>query len=455
MPRNQKDNLTVPGPPGLPLVGNLFQMRRAADIRLFINLFQEFGDVVHLQIGPRHLYLINHPDDVQYVLQSNNRNYVKGSTYAKLKPVLGEGLFTSEGDFWRRQRRLAQPAFHRQKIAGFAGAMVAETDKMLEAWEERKPDEAFDVSVEMMRLTLSIVAKTLFSTALSEQDLDEVHESLSFILKETQKRIRRPYSLAEKLPTATNRAYDEHRQILDHIIYRIISQRRQSGEDLPDLLGMFMAAQDEETGQSMDDKQLRDEVMTIFLAGHETTAVGLSWAWMLLSEHPTVRQQLETEVDTVLGRRPPGAADYELLPYTLAVIEEAMRLYPPVPAIARQALADDELGGYPIPAGGDVIISPYTLHRRPDCWDNPEGFDPARFTSDRRSGRHRFAYIPFSGGPRFCIGNNFALLEAVLVLAQVTQRYRLNLVPGQYIQPQLTLTLRPKGGIRFTLQERE
>lgn len=445
---------TIPGPKPLPLIGNLPYLRPDTH-RALVRARAEYGDLVHFQINGRHLYLAAHPDDVRYILVDNNRNYHKGRGIQKAKPLLGEGLLTSEDDFWRRQRRLAQPAFHRQQIANLADTMTASTATLIERWRElARSGEAVNVAEEMMGLTLDIVTRALFSTALTADEIHEVGASVAPLLRMAIGRTQAVFDFVEKLPLPQNRRFERLRARLDRIVYRIIETRRQSGADHEDLLGMLMTARDEETGESMTDIHLRDEVMTLFLAGHETTALLLSWTWALLSWHPDVRRRAQAEVDQVLGGRMPTADDVARLPYLGMILSETMRLYPPAWAIPRRPLADDEIRGYRILAGSAVLVSPYVSHRHPDFWDNPEGFDPERFTPVAVKDRHRFAYFPFGGGPRICIGNNFALMEATLVAVMLLQRYEIDLLPGHVVDAEVSFTLRPKQGVPVTIKER-
>ncbi len=446
-------NVVIPGPQGSTILKNILLNRNDDGVRRMVQLQQTYGDLVHIQIATKHVYILFHPDDVQHVLQMNNHNYIKGELLDKLRVAAGNGLFTSEGDFWRRQRRMMQPFFHRTKIAAFGEIMVAEIQKMLAKWEQYLADQAtFELNEEMMRVTLSVVAKALFTTALSDEQLDTVHETLGPILYEIANRSRRPFDLLEKLPTPTNRAFTRNLARLNEIIYAIIEQRRAQEGTYQDLLQMLIDAQDEETGERMSDEQLRDEVITMFVAGHETTATALAWAFKLLSEHPAVRRSLYEEVDQVLQGRTPTAADFADLPFTLATFEETLRLYPPLVNIVRTLLEADTLSGYTLLAGSNVVINTYTLHRHPDFWENPEGFDPTRFLPEQSKDRNRFAYIPFSSGPRFCIGESFAKMEAVFVLAMVAQRFEVNLVAGQNIDMRNLGTLRPTPGVNVVLK---
>lgn len=447
--------LVAPGPPGTPVFGNALRLRGDRP-NVFLAMRNQYGDVVRFKAGSRVIHLVSHPDLAKYVFQDNNRNYLKGRGLEKIKPLLGEGLLTSEGEFWRRQRRLMQPAFHRQKINAFLPVMVESTQGMFERWRtlQGSGTTSLDVAGEMMRLTLEVVSRTLFSTGLSSQEMDAVAEAMPFVLREANRRITSILDVREKLPLPANRRFQHGIEALDAIVYRIIESRRHSGEEKLDLLGMLMAAQDEDSGEQMSDHQLRDEVMTIFLAGHETTANNLAWTLYLLSLHPQVREALQQEVDQVLGDAAPALEYVPRLVYTRQVIDEALRLYPPAWAVARQAIEGDQIGGYLIPAGSDVLISPYVIHRHPDFWVNPEGFDPGRFEPQAVQARPHYAYIPFGGGPRQCIGNNFALLEGTLILAMLTRQFELDLIPGYPVEPEPTITLRPSHGIHMTLRSR-
>lgn len=444
----------APGPEGHPIVGSIPEFRKEP-LTYLVQVRREYGDVVRLKAGPRIVHLVAHPDDILYVLGKNNRNYHKGSQYEKLELLLGKGLLTSEGDLWRRQRQMMNPYFHSKHLATFASMMVDTTLERLEQWErEYAAGESFDVSTEMMRLTLTIVGKALFSRDVSDE-ASEVGRALPIVLKYASDRMSAFIEIPRSIPTPENRRFQEARKTLDQIVYEMIEERRQSGEDKGDLLSMLLFARDEETGEGMTDTQIRDEVMTLFLAGHETTANALSWTFYLLSKYPYVERRLRGELAEVLGGHTPALEDLADLNYTRMVIEESMRLYPPVPSIGRTPIEDDEIGGYHIPTGTDVLISQYVTHRHPDFWDNPEGFDPERHTEERAESRPPFAFFPFAGGPRKCIGDNFAMMEARLVLATVAQRYQLALLPGHPVKPEPTITLRPKHGLQMTLHPRE
>lgn len=423
--------------------------RQGGPLRPLIQAQQQYGDIVKLRFGRMDAHLLSRPAYAQHVLQDNNRNYVKGQRLVQSQNLLGNGLLTSEGDFWRKQRRLMQPAFHRQHIHAFGQTMTTATALMLDDWAKRS--HPFDVAQEMMQLTLDIVTQTLFSAQLSPADSEQVAALMPHLLRSTRKQILQPLGRFQSL---FNRKHSHNIAKLDHIIYRIIAERRTNPTNTSDLLGLLLAAQDEESGLRMSDKQLRDEALTIFLAGHETTANLLAWTWMLLSQHPAVREQLYQEVDTVLNGRIPTSADLPQLTYTRMVIDETLRLYPPAWLLVRTAVNDDTIDDYHIPAGTGVLVSPYLIHHHPCFWPNPEGFDPQRFAPDDTTTRPRYAYIPFGGGPRLCIGNNFALMEATLIIAMVAQRYELNLVSGQRLEPETAITLRPRYGVQVTLRPR-
>lgn len=445
-----------PEVPGAPVLGNLPELRADA-LRFFLRARREHGDVVRFAMGPRRPVLVAHPDVIQHVLVDNNTNYRKDAAYDKLKPVLGEGLLTSEGEAWLRQRRLIQPLFHRRRIDGFADTMVACARAMVEGrWQGAAArGETLDVAAEMMRLTLEVVGWTLFSTDVSA-DAERVGRALTVALRHGNARIRSLVDLPESLPTPGNLQFRESQRLLDEVVFGLIRERRAQGlEHAPqDLLTMLLSARDADTGAVMSDRQVRDEAMTLFLAGHETTANLLAWAFHLLARNPGERRRLEAEVDEVLGGRPAGAADAQALPRVRRVLDETLRLFPPAWVVGRRSLAPDELGGYAIEADTDVVISPYVTHRHPDLWQDPEGFDPDRFLPERSAGRPRYAYLPFGAGPRLCIGNAFALMEAQLVLATVLQRVRLEGVPGHPAEPRTMVTLRPRDGLPMRVQQR-
>jgi cytochrome P450 len=432
----------APGPRGHPVLGSLPAVRRDP-LKVFLESFRDYGDVVRFRFGPLIGHLVSSPAGANHILAENNKNYGKQTRgYESLRYVLGNGLLTSEGDFWKRQRRIAQPAFHRQRIGGFAKAMVRAASDAAARFESQR-GQVIDVADEMMRLTLRIVGETLLGHDPSGNAL-EVSSALSFLLAMVNQRTSRVIFFARPiLPTPENFRIRRSLATLDGIVHRIIAERRERPGD--DLLSMLMEATDESTGEKMDDRQLRDEAMTILLAGHETTANALTWTWLLLSRYPAALRELRQELSDVLGGRPPIVEDLPRLRFTKMVIEESMRLYPPAWIIARSVVETDEIGGYQIPAGSIVFVSPYVVHRHPKFWQDPEGFDPRRFENEKPRG----AYFPFGGGPRMCIGNGFATMEAELVLATIAQRVRFELQPGHPVVLDPSITLRPRHGMKM------
>jgi cytochrome P450 len=440
-----------PGPKGA-LPGLPFLSFARDPLGFLTGVAREHGDVVYFGGVSDDFYLLNHPDHIKDVLVTHNASFMKGRGLQRAKRLLGEGLLTSEPPLHRRQRRLAQPAFHKQRINAYASLMVDYTLRLeRERWEAGR---TLDVAREMMHLALTIVGKTLFG-AETEAEAEEVREALSDSIASFT-RIMMPFAeLLGRLPFPSNRRFEQSRARLDRVIYRIIEERRAGGEDRGDLLSMLLRAQDEEDGGRMTDEQLRDEAMTIFLAGHETTANALAWTWYLLSQHPEAEARLHGELEEVLGGRPPAAEDLPRLRYVEMVFAESMRLYPPAWILGRRALEDYEVGGYLIPRGALVILSPYVMHRDPRFFPEPERFDPGRWTPEAKAARPQFSYFPFGGGPRRCIGEGFAWMEGVLVIATLAQRWRLRLAPGQRVAPQTGVTLRPRRGILMTPERRE
>jgi cytochrome P450 len=425
---------------------------RSDPLAVFAEAARAFGDVAYLKIGPRNGYLVTHPDDIRHVLQDNARNYHKSPLYDKLRGPLGNGLLTSEDAYWLRQRRMAQPAFHRQRIEELASVMVETARETADRWEAvAARGEPVDVAEEMMRLTQTIVLRTLLGSELGPLagELDRAWALVNEHIGESFWSL----GLTDRWPTPKNRRYRRALSVLDRAVFHLIDERRGNGRQTNDLLSMLMFARDEDTGQGMTDGQLRDEVMTILLAGHETTSLALAWTWYLLSEHPEVEQRLENELDSVLAGRLPAFSDLGNLPYTRMVIEEALRLYPPAWGFSRQAMGPDKIRGYDLPRGWLVFIIPFVMHRLRAYWDEPDKFDPERFTPERSAARPKLAYLPFGAGPRQCIGNQFAMVEAHLVLSTLASRYRLTLVPGHKVEAWPLITLRPRYGIKMTVKK--
>ncbi len=437
-------------PPGpyTGLKGWSFRALSQSPLEMFTELARH-GDIVGIRVVNFRNIFINHPDLIEEVLVGHPRRYFKGRVLRANRHVFGEGLLTSEGDFWLRQRRLVQPAFHRARVAAYAQTMVEYAQRRMESW---RSGEQRDVHQEMMQLTLQIVAKTLFNADVT-RDAQDVGKSLELLL-ELGADFRRTLFVPHWVPTPTNLRIKREIAFIEGILYRIINERRASGRDAGDLLSMLLHVQDED-GSRMTDKQLRDETITLFLAGHETTAASLSWTWWLLAQNPAAEAKLHAELDDILGGRAPSMDDLARLPYTANVITESMRLYPPAWGLARVAVEDHELGGYPVRKGMGVAMAQWVVHRDRRWYGAPEEFRPERWEGDFAKRIPRFAYFPFGGGPRQCIGNSFAVMEATLILAAVAQKYRLRLVPDHPVVPLASITLRPRYGVRVMLESRQ
>jgi len=432
---------------GFPIVGVLPQFRKNPPVFLQ-TMAREHGDIVHYRLGPQDVYLVSNPDWIKDILVTNQTNFTKSRFLERAKVLLGEGLLTSEGEFHRRQRRLVQPAFHRDRLIGYASAMVETTAQTRESWTG---GAQLDMAREMMRLTLGVVAKTLFSADVAS-DADEIGNALTQVMVLFDM-VLMPFSeWIEKLPLPSIRRFEKARDFLDKTIYGIIAERRASKEDKGDLLSMLLLAQDEDNS-TMSDKQIRDEALTLFLAGHETTANALMWAWYLLSQNPSVAEKFYDEVDRVLEGRLPTFDDLPRLKFTEGVFAESMRLYPPAWVIGRRAKADYPIAQYTIPKKSILMMSPWVVHRDPRWFPEPEQFNPARwaFQGDNRP---KFSYIPFGGGMRVCIGERFAWMEGVLLLATVAQAWRFKLVPGHPVATAALITLRAKHGMKMVAERR-
>jgi cytochrome P450 len=427
---------------------------RRDPLAFLLECARQYGDVVRIRHLPWSSYLFVHPRDVKHILQGNHRNYTKGIVFQKLKRIAGEGLVFSDGDLWRRQRRLIQPAFHRQRIAAFADMMVEATAAMLERWRTRRSDTGLlDVAAEMSRLTLEIVARALFGAELGG-DRDKFIGAVTRAMSYANHLANHFFNPPTLIPTPANLKGRRAIRDIDSVVWKMITNRRAAADGQSDLLSMLLHAHDAETDSAMDDRQLRDESVTFLVAGHETTAVALSWTWHLLGNHPDVEARLHEELGRVLNGRPPVLSDLDRLPYTRMVLEEAMRLYPPAWATSRQAVGDDEVGGRRVRAETMIILSPYVTHRHPELWPDPERFDPGRFSAEDNATRPDYAYFPFGGGPRGCVGREFAMMEGRLILASVAQQFRFRPQPGRRVEPDPVLTLRPRGGLPMLLDQR-
>ncbi len=435
---------------GYPVLGNLldFRYRRLALLR---RVAQECGDIGAFRIGPRTVILLNAAELAHAVLVEHAYDFEKTPNFRTFgRPLLGNGLLTSENEFHKRQRKLVAPAFQHRRIAAYADIMVNYAGRLQQEWAD---GQIIDVAREMMRLTLWIVGKTLFDADVLGE-AEKLGKALTIAMHRFSSDMSSFVHIPYDWPVPNNRRIHKAVAILNATILKMIEERRRSKEDRGDLISMLLRARDEDDGSFMTDRQVRDEAMTLFLAGHETTAVALSWTWYLLTQHPEMYVKVREEVDQVLGGRAPAFADLAKLPYTLQVLKESMRLYPPAFAIARQAVRPVTLGGYRLEPGTLLAISPYIMHRRPDYFPDPERFDPERFTPEAEQRLLRYAYLPFGGGPRICVGNHFALMEAHLVLATLVQHVIFELVPGQRIEPLPLVTLRPKHGIKMKVIRR-
>jgi cytochrome P450 len=407
--------------------------------------FRDYGDVWQITVGQFQQFMFKHPDHYHQILVTDADKFHKDANYKNphkgLARFMGNGLVTSDGEFWRRQRKLMQPAFHSKRIEAYAETMVAETLHEIDGWRDGR---LLNVDQSMMEMTLRIVVQALFNSDVSE-DAVRVGEAMT-VFQEMQN--NQNQMLPAWVPTPTELKTRAAIRDLDAIVYRLIAERRATPDDRGDLLSMLLEAQDDD-GNGMTDRQLRDELVTLFLAGHETTANSLNWTFVLLAQHPHVQATLLEEIDTVLGGRKPTLADLRSLPYLDRVVKESMRFYPAVPAIGRQAITDVEVGGYLVPKGSSINLFFIQTHRDSRWWgEDALAFNPDRFTPEQDKERHKYAYIPFSSGPRVCIGNSFAIMEARLLLATILQQWTLELV-GDAPQPEPLITLRPKGGLRM------
>jgi cytochrome P450 len=402
----------------------------------------------------RRTVVVNEPSGIKHVLLDNAANYRKSELMRRLLgPGLGRGLLTSDGEPWRRHRRIMAPSFDHRSIVGYAPLMVEVAADLLAKWDALPDRAETDVATDMMHLTLQIISRAMFSS-----DSDEIVHIVAEGVERYQASMRPTLfdllALPDFLTRIRRRRARKYFGKFDRVVDRLLAARSRPDGQPKDLLARLIAARDEETGGGMTAEEVRDQVVTIFMAGHETTAVALTWTWYLLSQHPAVEGKLHAELDAVLAGRTPGYDDLANLPYTRMVIEESMRLYPPAHTLARQAVAADEVLGVTVPAGGMVLIAPWLIHRKASLWPEHERFDPERFAPERSAGRPRFAYIPFGAGPRVCIGAAFAMTEAMLILALIAQRFSLRLTPGHPVEPQGLITLRARHGMKMQLRRR-
>lgn len=438
------------GPKGLPVLGCLLDFRKNP-LAFLQRTAREHGDVAYFRLGTQHVFLINEPELIREVLVQRQAGFTKSRGLRRARSLLGDGLLTSEGEVHTRHRRLVQPAFHPQRLRGYAEEMVDFATLARERWQAGDTVDSFQ---EMVRVTLGVVGKTLFSEEV-ESEAQELGQALTSVL-EMFSIMMMPFSgIVEKLPLPVVRRYRRAQRTLDQRFDELIRERRASGEDRGDLLSMLLLAEDEQGSGGLSDREVREEALTLFLAGHETTANALSWTWYLLSQNPECEARLHQEIDAVVGARRPAFEDLPRLNYAESVLAEAIRLYPPAWAIGRTAKEPFTLAGYPIPAGSTCILSSYVTQRDARFFPDPERFDPERWQPESRASRPRFSYFPFGGGARTCIGERFAMMEGVLVLVTLAQAWRLRLAPGQRVEPvPLINTLRAKGGLRLVVEPR-
>lgn len=438
-----------PGPDGVPFLGSLREYRKHP-AEFLLQLSRTYGDIASFRVGRHQMYLLNRPDYIQEVLVTSQGSFVKGRVLERSKVLLGEGLLTSEGEFHLKQRRLMQPAFHRDRLTDYASIMSHCANAAAARW---KTGETIDMAEEMTRLTLAIVGRTLFSVDV-EREAAAVGKAMAHI-QGTFDLLMLPFSrLVQLLPLPVVLRANRARAFFDSTIYRLIAERRRTGGDRGDLLSILLLAQAEDGSGGMTDRQVRDEALTLFLAGHETTANALAWTWYLLSQHAEVEHRLHQELEAALQGRNPTFEDLPRLPYAEMVLAESMRLYPPAWAIGRRAIRDVRIASYVMPRNSICLVSPYAMHRHERYWPDPDRFDPERWTPQAKQGRPKFAYFPFGGGPRVCIGERFAWTEGVLVLATIAQRWRCRLIEGQRIATHPRITLRPRYGMRMVLEKR-
>ncbi|MBA0050978.1 cytochrome P450 [Streptomyces sp. AJS327] len=443
---------TVPGPKGVPVLGSLPQWKRST-AEFLLRTQRDYGEISRIRLGPQSVYLVSDPEAVDHVLRGNNGNYVRGTLYEQFKIVMGDGLLTTDGDFWKAHRRAMQPAFLRRAVAAVGPYTVDATREMLDGWEEKaRRGEPVDLVTETLRLTLITLSRSLFGF-----DIRPATPVLKDVVDNVIEVMFKHGTLGELLPswvpTKRNRLIARDRRVFTRLVREIREHHAATGEG--PLMGLIEAASDPATGARWTDAEVRDEMLTIFLAGHETTAVALLWTLLSAAGHPSAREELEAEVDGVLAGRDPTVEDVERLTFTQQVVDESLRLYPPIWIYPRDAVEADELGGYPVPAGSSVLLSPLVSHRNPRYWQDPETFDPHRFDPDVAADRPRMTYFPFGGGARMCIGNSMALLELRIALAMITQRFRLSLVPGGFVRyGDTSISLRPMGEVLVTPRPR-
>lgn len=439
-----------PGPKGLPLLGITPQAHKDP-LGFFAGVAAEYQGLSMLPVGVGKLCLLNSPETLKHVLVTNWRNYRKSDFYKKLRPLFGHSIVTSDGEYWRRQRQLMQPAFHRDSLHRIGQTMRGATKAKIASWRDRPAGQVFDLSAEMTELSLSIVMDSLFA-ADAQGRADTIANAIDAMVAVCERRV---WAFPDFHDRPISPLYWRHRRAraaLDEVVFEILERRFRSREAGNDLLGMLLTAEDPETGEGMTPMQLRDEIATMLANGHESTANAAVWTLYLLAQHPEVEAKVREEIERVCGDAPPNDENLRNLTYQRMVIEETMRLYPPAWTISRTAIDDDVIDGYAIPAGTDVMVSPYVIQRNPRYWPDPERFDPMRFSPEEQARRPKFAHIPFAAGPRNCIGGHFAMMQLQIVITMLMQAYRLSLAPQAPVEREAALSIRPKNGIQFTAE---
>lgn len=442
----------TPGPRGTLLLGVAREVR-SDPLAYFVDAMRTYGDTVAFRVGLDRIVMLNHPNAIKHVLQDNHRNYRKSKFYRPLRPLLGRGIFVSEGKEWLKQRRTSTPAFAGTRFDEMARRITAATARRMEHWPSTgHPTGTIDISREMMRVTFEGVASALFDIRMEEAEYAAFHDAVTLVFRQAERSVWSGGLLSHGLLRLINPAYRRAVEEIDAVIYGLIDKRRRDESRPGDLLDMLMENCD---SSDPDDRALlRDQLVSFLVAGHETTAVALTWTLHLLSGQPDVAARLHAEIDAVHEGRTPTFDDLPRLRYTRMVFEEAMRLYPPVWTISREAITDDIVGTTEIPAGSTVMLCPYAVHRNPRYWPDPEKFDPERFADEAVGARPRHAYFPFGGGPRNCLGNRFGIMEGQLILAMIAQRFRVETAPGQVVEPEPAITLRPRNGLKVVLRDR-
>jgi cytochrome P450 len=451
---NQPTRALPPKVSGFPLVGALPGLLKER-FEFLERAQQRHGDVFTLDLGLTDAIILCHPQYVQHVLVDHARKYFKGGAiWESMRTFLGNGLPVSEGDFWKRQRRMIQPAFHHQRLVALTGKMVEAIDENLARWEPAaRTGEPFDIAEALSHMTMDVMVQAMFGSALGAGEAERVGQALAYIIDYMMQGMV-THSLPEWLPVPGRARYQEAIRFIDEVVFRIIERGRKSAEEEDSLLSLLLHSVDTESGERMTNAQLRDEAVSLFIAGYETTAVGLAWALHLLTRHPKSAQRMQAEVAGVLGERVPGFADLRQLPHTRNVLQESLRLYSPSYWIPRTSSEEDEIGGYRIPAGRMVVLFTHLIHHNPTIWEEPRRFDPDRFTPERSEGRHKQAWVPFGAGQRQCIGKEFSLMEGQLILARLAQRFEPSAVLGREAQVHIGTSIRAKGGVWVHLRKR-